>query len=181
MRNALAVFTLRQGLGTEADEITQALAVRTVGQQPTGCAQRIRHLKILGEAVTSVSGRHARQCNTAVRAVVLHRRPASIRGCRVDATVYAMPRIRISATVDGNRLARVRTLTGARDSQLLDLALAALLSELEAERERGALERDPYDADPALAWEAPPGPDLPYDGDIPSEVLALAARRRDQR
>lgn len=92
-----------------------------------------------------------------------------------------MRRVRVSATVDGDRLARARAVTGDRDSQLLDRALAALLAQVEAERERAALADAPYDADPELAWEAPPGPDLAYDGDVPDEVLALALAARARR
>lgn len=92
-----------------------------------------------------------------------------------------MGRVRISATVDGASLERARTLTGARDSRLLDQALAALLRQLEAEHERRVLTGAPYDADPDLTWESPSGPDLPYDGEVPAEVLALAARRRRKR
>lgn len=89
-----------------------------------------------------------------------------------------MSRVRISATVDGDRLEEVRRLTGARDSVLLDDALDALLRRLVAEHERAALERQPYDADPDLAWTAPEAPDLPYSGEVPAEVLELAAARR---
>jgi len=44
-----------------------------------------------------------------------------------------------------------------------------------------ALESHPYEADPELAWEAPPGPDLPYEGAVPADVLRLARRRRAAR
>lgn len=89
-----------------------------------------------------------------------------------------MSRVRISATVDGERLEHLRQLTGTRDSQLLDAALAALLRQLITERERAALADQPYDDDPDLAWQAPSAPVLPYDGDVPPEVRALAATRR---
>ncbi len=92
-----------------------------------------------------------------------------------------MPRERISTTVDRERLALCRRLVGTNDSVLIDRALAALLDSLEAEREREALEAMPYDADPELAWVAPDGPDLPYDGEIPGAVKRLAAARRRQR
>lgn len=34
--------------------------------------------------------------------------------------------------------------------------------------------------DPDLTWQAPPGPDLPYDGVVPEQVRRLAAERRAQ-
>ena len=64
------------------------------------------------------------------------------------------------------------------DSEVVDRALAALIAEIEAERDLAALEAAPYDTDPDLAWEAPPGPDLPYEGRVPRAVLRLADRRR---
>lgn len=69
-------------------------------------------------------------------------------------------------------------MTGAKDSQLLDLALAALIEMLRTEQELAALAEHPYETDPDLAWEAPRGPDLPYDGAVPDEVLAMAEERR---
>lgn len=69
-------------------------------------------------------------------------------------------------------------MTGARDSALLDAALGALLEHLVAERDGDALRAQPYDDDPDLAWSAPPAPALPYDGDVPAEVMALAKARR---
>jgi hypothetical protein len=91
-----------------------------------------------------------------------------------------MARTRISTTVDEQRLAEARRRLSVSDSQLVDRALDALLHQLETERERAALTESPYEADPALAWRAPAGPDLPYDGDIPAEVQALATQRRRQ-
>jgi hypothetical protein len=67
---------------------------------------------------------------------------------------------------------------GTSDSQILDRALAALIEQLEAEQELAALAALPYEDDPDLAWPAVPGPDLPYDGEVPVEVLRLAAKRR---
>lgn len=91
-----------------------------------------------------------------------------------------MTRVRISTTVDGARLRRCRALLGVSDSEMLDRALAVLLEQLTAERELAALDAQPYETDPDLAWTSEPGPDLPYDGEIPEEVRALAARRRDR-
>ncbi len=92
-----------------------------------------------------------------------------------------MPRERISTTVDRDRLALCRRLIGTNDSTLIDRALAALLDALEAEREQEALDAMPYEADAELAWVAPDGPDLPYDGEIPVDVKRLAEKRRRQR
>ena len=92
-----------------------------------------------------------------------------------------MRRVRVSATVDGDRLRRVRELTGLRDSQLLDDALAALLQQLVTDHERAALSAQPYDEDPDLTWTAPPATALPYEGDVPAEVEALARTRRTRR
>jgi len=91
-----------------------------------------------------------------------------------------MPRVRISTTVDAERLETVRRALGMADSRILDRALDALIEVLEAEQEEAALAAHPYDDDPDLAWEAPPGPALPYDGEVPAEVLRLAAQRRRQ-
>ncbi len=98
----------------------------------------------------------------------------------LHAIVSGMKRVRISTTVDGGRLARTREMSGLSDSQLLDRALAALLDQLEYEREVAVLERHPYDEDPHLSWESPATP-LPYDGEIPDAVVQLAQRRRAQR
>ncbi|MGI8729072.1 MAG: hypothetical protein ACR2LK_03640 [Solirubrobacteraceae bacterium] len=92
--------------------------------------------------------------------------------------VDAMKRVRVSATVDGTLLEQARHLNGAKDSQMLDDALRALVRELLADQERAALAAHPYDDDPELSWEAPAAPDLPYEGEIPAAVLALAAERR---
>lgn len=92
-----------------------------------------------------------------------------------------MSRVRISSTVDGERLAACRRLAGKPDSKLLDDALASLLEVLEGRDEIEALDRQPYDEDPDLNWEAPPGPALAYDGEVPREVLDLAAARRRRR
>ena len=89
-----------------------------------------------------------------------------------------MSRVRISTTVDGQRLEAARRLSGASDSQILDRALAALIEQLEAQQELAALSALPYEDDPDLAWPDLPGPDLPYDGAVPAEVLKLAAKRR---
>ncbi len=69
-------------------------------------------------------------------------------------------------------------MVGENDSRMLDQALDALIDKIEAQRELRALEENPYSDDADLAWTAPAGPDLPYDGDVPPEVRELAARRR---
>ena len=89
-----------------------------------------------------------------------------------------MSRIRVSTTVDGQRLARARELFGGSDSELLDRALELLVRQLDARRERAALVAQPYEDDADLSWEAPPGPDLPYDAEIPDDVIELARQRR---
>jgi hypothetical protein len=88
-----------------------------------------------------------------------------------------MTRVRISTTVDGERLQQCRRLVAGHDSQLMDQALEALIEKLEARLEDLALSARPYEGDPDLAWVAPPGPDLPYDGEVPADVLRLAKRR----
>jgi len=94
-----------------------------------------------------------------------------------------MTRMRISTTVDAARLAAARALTRDRDSELFDKALAALIDTLEGERERAALARHPYDADPDLDLPevGGEGADLPYDGSVPPDVVRLARRRRRPR
>lgn len=89
-----------------------------------------------------------------------------------------MSRVRISATVDSERLEMAARLAGETGSRLLDRALAALIEKIETERELAVLASHSYDEDPDLAWEAPPGPDLPYDGAIPDDVFELAKSRR---
>ena len=95
-----------------------------------------------------------------------------------------MARVRISTTVDAETLAHARRLGGAIDADVLDRALRLFVETIEAEREREAIRRQPYHLDPEL--ELPePGPGafaaLPYDGDVPPAVLALAAARRRER
>lgn len=92
-----------------------------------------------------------------------------------------MERVRISTTVDASRLARCRRLIQGRDSEVLDRALDALIEQEETRRELEALARLPYEDDPDLSWSAPSGPDLPYDGNIPADVVDLASRRRAER
>lgn len=89
-----------------------------------------------------------------------------------------MTRVRISTTVDAQCWATARRLLGGSNSQIVDRALVALIEQLEAEQERAALAALPYENDADLAWEAPPGPDLPYDGEVPADVLRLAEQRR---
>ena len=89
-----------------------------------------------------------------------------------------MKRARISTTVDAQQLANARARLDASDSELLDRALAALIDDIDTQHERTALAEQPYEDDPELTWQAPSGPDLPYDGDIPSDVIELAAERR---
>jgi hypothetical protein len=92
-----------------------------------------------------------------------------------------MNRTRISTTVDATQLARCRALLDAPDSQLLDRAIHALVEQLTAEHELRALEAQPYEDDPELAFEPQTGPALPYEGQVPEDVQALAAARRGRR
>ena len=80
--------------------------------------------------------------------------------------------------MDGGRLAACRRLVKGPDSRLIDRALQALIDELEGIAERRALEAHPYETDPDLQWVVSDGPALPYDGDVPKEVLARARARR---
>lgn len=89
-----------------------------------------------------------------------------------------MGRTRISTTVDGERLAAARARFDGPDSELMDRALELFLRQFDAERERAALDAAPYEDDPDLAWTAPEGPPLAYDGEVPDEVQRLAAERR---
>ena len=92
-----------------------------------------------------------------------------------------MERARVSTTVNAQRLQRARQLLPARDSELFDRALGALIEELERQHELAVLAAQPYDDDPDLSWTVEDGPDLPYDGEIPPEVVALARARRKRR
>lgn len=93
-----------------------------------------------------------------------------------------MPRTRISTTVDADKLDRARELFGEKDAAIFDKALAALLDAEETRREIEALKRFPYREDPDLYIPLPPATDdLPYEGDVPPEVLALAEARRKAR
>jgi hypothetical protein len=85
-----------------------------------------------------------------------------------------MSRVRISTTVDGERLARGRQLVDGTDRQLLDEALDALI----VAHERAALRAQPYEDDLDLTGPTFDGPVLPYDGEIPEDVLRLAEERR---
>lgn len=95
-------------------------------------------------------------------------------GDTTHATVDGMTRARISTTVDRNTLATARELVPGPDSRLVDEALRALIESRLAETEAAALALHPYDEDPDLAWHAPRGLLLPYDGPVPEDVLALA-------
>lgn len=92
-----------------------------------------------------------------------------------------MVRVRISTTVDAERWAAARRLLHAPGSHVVDQALAALIEKLEGEHERAVLAAHPYEADEELAWQAGAGPDLPYSGAVPADVLEEAARRRSAR
>jgi hypothetical protein len=86
--------------------------------------------------------------------------------------------MRISTTIDGQRWAEARRLVSGSPSQIVDAALEALIEKLEGERECAVLAKLPYEDDPDLSWDAPPGPALPYEGEVPEEILRLAEERR---
>jgi len=92
-----------------------------------------------------------------------------------------MARVRISTTVDAGQWEQSRKLLGLPASKIVDKALRALLEQLEAQRDLDALEKFPYEQDPDLSWSVAPSESLPYDGDVPAEVLRLAAKRRRSR
>lgn len=92
-----------------------------------------------------------------------------------------MARVRISTTVDAQQWAAAQRLVNASNSEIVDRAVALLIEQLEGQRERDVLAALPYEDDADLAWEAPPGPDLPYGGEVPAEVLRLAEQRRTRR
>jgi hypothetical protein len=92
-----------------------------------------------------------------------------------------MKRVRISTTVDGERLAESRRRFGGPDSKLFDRALRAFLDELDAEQELSGLTAEPYERDPDLSWELPAAPGLPYEGPVPPDVVRLGKRRRAAR
>jgi hypothetical protein len=89
-----------------------------------------------------------------------------------------MKRVRISTTVDAERLALARTLIGLPDSQVIDEALRVLVDQIEGERELAALRAHPYEGDPDLSPLLSSGPALDYHADIPPDVEAMAERRR---
>jgi len=89
-----------------------------------------------------------------------------------------MSRVRISTSVDADRLARARGFGLGRD--LIDAALVALIDREEQRRELAALDRSPYDANPELRLDDPRvdwDQELPYDGGVPADVIELARRR----
>ncbi len=94
---------------------------------------------------------------------------------------YAMSRVRISTTVDEQRLTTCRKLLDEPDARLIDRALQALIDELEGAAEVRALLAEPYADDPDLAGTVSMGPPLPYDGAVPKEVLARARAKRKRR
>ncbi len=92
-------------------------------------------------------------------------------------------RTRISTTVNQDWLASARRQTGLPDSELIDLALSALLERAEREVEDRALSEQPYQWDDDLAGlptgcpaEASPLDD--YEGSVPDDVVALFAARK---
>lgn len=92
-----------------------------------------------------------------------------------------MNRVRVSTTVDSEKLKQAEALVGAPRSALFDAALAALIEKRLDAQEIAALSANPYQRDSELFlpkseidWDV----ELPYDGEIPPNVVALAKRRR---
>ncbi len=99
-----------------------------------------------------------------------------------NATFRGM-RTRVSTTVNHEWLTAAREHTGLTDSELIDLALSALLERIEREAEDRALEGQPYELDAELAalptgWPADAPPLDVYDGSVPDDVVALFAARK---
>jgi hypothetical protein len=91
-------------------------------------------------------------------------------------------RTRISTTVDPERLATARSQTGLLDSELIDLALAALIEQRERDAEDQAFSDQPFELDPDLTalptgWPPQSPPLDTYDEPVPSDVIALFAAR----
>jgi hypothetical protein len=91
-------------------------------------------------------------------------------------------RTRISTTVDQERLTTARKQTGLQDSELIDLALAALLEQGERDAEDRAFADQPYELDPDMTAFPTGWPPLAplldtYDGPVPDDVIALFAAR----
>jgi len=99
----------------------------------------------------------------------------------VKAILSGMKRVRLSTTVDAQQLTIVRRLLGLPDSQIVDRAMRALIDQVEEAQELAALTVLPYEDDPDLDWVPAPGADLPYDGEVPADVLRMAAERRRPR
>lgn len=92
-------------------------------------------------------------------------------------------RTRISTTVNHDWLTTARKQTGLPDSELIDLALCALLERAERDAEDRALSERPYQLDADLAalptgWPAKAPPLDAYDGSVPDDVVALFAARK---
>jgi hypothetical protein len=97
-------------------------------------------------------------------------------------------RTRISTTVNHEWLTTARNQTGLQDSELIDLALSALLERAERDAEDRALAEMPYEVDDELVslpsgWPVDAPLLDPYDeGVVPKDVVALfAARKRAKK
>ena len=98
--------------------------------------------------------------------------------------ICGMNRTRISTTVDGAVLEQARQLSGARDADMFDAAMLALIEKIQGERELAALSDWPYAEDPELVMPQAPADfldALPYSGAVPPELVKLAKQRRLQR
>jgi hypothetical protein len=92
-------------------------------------------------------------------------------------------RTRISTTVNHDWLTTARNQTGLPDSELIDLALCALLERAEREAEDRALSEQPYELDADLeslstGWPDGAPPLDAYNGEVPEDVVALFVARK---
>ena len=96
-------------------------------------------------------------------------------------------RSRISTTVNHEWLTAARAQTGLQDSELIDLALSALLEKAEREAEDRAFTGLSNEVDGDLAslpsgWpDGAPPLDVYDDGAVPEDVVALFAARRNRQ
>lgn len=81
-------------------------------------------------------------------------------------------------------LRRLRAQPDLRDSERFDRALDLFVRQSTIDHEVAALALFPYEVDPVLNMGDAPGDphdELPHDGEVPEEILRLAAERRGRR
>ena len=106
--------------------------------------------------------------------------PSQPIGTVILSHIHAVKRVRVATTVDAHRVTALRLL-GAPSSEIVDRALAALIDQLETAHEREVLTALPYEDDSDLAWEAAADQSLPYEADVPADVVRLAKQRRSKQ